>query len=278
MKKLFNLKEWLTVADAARHLSILFGENVAEADVLRLALDGHLTLSVNFINHTRGRCGRVVSFGDARRTSIPLLDGGGSVSALEGVRIGEDQVFERDQEVVAIVGVWDLTMCGAERLDVEHQYQLLTGGPPVELILLDGPIVSREDGTHCQLQSHFSNNEFMDPGSLETPRNHRDNYYPAGGLPADSVLVVRTSALQELESQLSEPDARVEKPLERRERNTLLIIIAALARLAKIDVTKPAKAGTAIENQAALMGAEVSSRTIQNHLKLIPDALDRRNK
>jgi hypothetical protein len=46
-----KFKEWLTVPDAARHLSILFGEDVSEADVLQLALDGHLTLSVHFVNH-----------------------------------------------------------------------------------------------------------------------------------------------------------------------------------------------------------------------------------
>ncbi len=60
MKKLLNLKHWLTVPDAARHLSMFFGEDVSEADILRLALDGHLTLSVNFVNHTTGRCGPVV--------------------------------------------------------------------------------------------------------------------------------------------------------------------------------------------------------------------------
>ena len=60
MRKLLKLKEWLTVPDAARHLSILFEEEVAEADVLRLALDGHLTLSVLFVNHTHARCGSIV--------------------------------------------------------------------------------------------------------------------------------------------------------------------------------------------------------------------------
>jgi hypothetical protein len=40
LKKLPKLKDWLTVPDAARHLSILFGDDVSEADVLRLALDG----------------------------------------------------------------------------------------------------------------------------------------------------------------------------------------------------------------------------------------------
>ena len=35
--KLFNLKEWLTLDDAAKHLSIVFGEEVTRADILRLA-------------------------------------------------------------------------------------------------------------------------------------------------------------------------------------------------------------------------------------------------
>lgn len=48
MSKLFKLKEWLTMGDAARHLSLAFGENVTEADVFRLALDGHMTFVCAF--------------------------------------------------------------------------------------------------------------------------------------------------------------------------------------------------------------------------------------
>src|ERR1700739_3911097 len=69
MKKLLNLKKWLTVAGAARHLGILFGEDVSEADVLRLALDGHLTLSVYFVNGARGRCGPAVRAGGSKSTN-----------------------------------------------------------------------------------------------------------------------------------------------------------------------------------------------------------------
>ena len=47
------LKEWLTVPDAAKRLSVIFGEEVTEADVLRLALDGHLKLSIYFVNIKR---------------------------------------------------------------------------------------------------------------------------------------------------------------------------------------------------------------------------------
>lgn len=54
---LFNLKEWLTLEDAAHHLSIMFGEEVTVADVLRLAIDKRLTLSVDFVNHGTVRKG-----------------------------------------------------------------------------------------------------------------------------------------------------------------------------------------------------------------------------
>ena len=43
--KLFALKKWLSIADAAKRLSASFGEEVTEADIFRLALDGELRLS-----------------------------------------------------------------------------------------------------------------------------------------------------------------------------------------------------------------------------------------
>jgi hypothetical protein len=77
---------------------------------------------------------------------------------------------------------------------------------------------------------------------------------------------------------MSEPAQIAEKPLGRRERNTLLVIIGALAELPKIDVKKPSGAAVAIEAQTALMGARVAARTIEDHLKRIPDAIEDRNK
>ncbi len=277
LKKLLNLKQWLTVPDAARHLSILLGEDVSEADVLRLALDGHLTLSVYFVNHTSARCGPIVSRADAKRHTVPAFDNFEATEIIEGVEVG-DQVIEYLPLIFQLQDVWDLKMQGAEQIDVEHRYQFLTGGPPVDLYSLAGAIVCREDGTHCQLQLHFSENEFANPKNLKKPHNDPANYYPAPGLPADSVLVVRTSSLRDLEARLSEPDQRAEKPLQRRERNTLLVIIAALAELPKIDVKKPSSAAAAIESQTIRMGARVSARRIEDHLKLIAGALEDRNK
>jgi hypothetical protein len=96
-------------------------------------------------------------------------------------------------------------------------------------------------------------------------------------LPSDSVFVIRTSALQELEARISEHDKRIEKPIESRERTTLLLIIAALAQLAKIDTSKPSSAATSIESQTALLGVRVAARTIENHLKRIPEAMESRS-
>lgn len=131
---------------------------------------------------------------------------------------------------------------------------------------------------HCLLQSHYSDNEFANPKNLRVPRNHPDNYYPAGGLPADSVLVVRTSALHDLEAKQSEPDQKAEKPMGQRERTTLLVLIAALAKMNKIDVTKPSSVAVAIASQTDLLGAAVAARAIENHLNLIPEALERLSK
>lgn len=64
MSKLLNYLVWLTVPDAARRLSEILGETVSEATVLRLGLDGHLKLSLRFVNHARGRRGRVSRYSE----------------------------------------------------------------------------------------------------------------------------------------------------------------------------------------------------------------------
>ena len=69
-----------------------------------------------------------------------------------------------------------------------------------------------------------------------------------------------------------------EKPLSTNERNTLLVMIAALCRDAKIDYLKPAQAAGKILHTAAVMGLQIGETTIETHLKKIPDALEARMK
>lgn len=70
-----------------------------------------------------------------------------------------------------------------------------------------------------------------------------------------------------------------EKPLDTRERASLLIMLAALAEIAgveKVDITVPTKAAEIIEAATGRLHTPLEKRTILKHLKLANDILDRR--
>lgn len=315
MSKLLKLKSWLTVEDAAKRLSISAGEEVTEADILRLALDGHLTLSVYFVNHARGRPGRIEPIGPQHfvieKTEMPTSQEEAMAWLAEQLRNIQGDLLPNGKEVLIlegdeqkpprIEGVWDLLMLGAERLDIEHEYQILTDGPSVELICLGGALVANPDRTKVfQLLDNFKHSAHSTKtapsttkveASTETqeamtwlkamidsasPQREEENlrYYPAAGLPDDSVLVVRTAALRELEEKLL---ADEEKPIHPRERQSIGQIIAALAAMAELDLSEPYAADETLRAEAARHGIELPSSpgTI---VKFLKDAATRTGK
>lgn len=321
MNKLFKLKRWLTVPEAARHLSIVLGEEVCDSDVLRLALDGHLQLSVDFVNGALARIGKIIPIEEAKRVpGIPLRRDGKPCEPYEivlGLKVNDEEVLQFDEKVVSIQGIWDLCMIGGERLDVEHKYYQDVSGVAVESINLDGSFVKREDELYCQLQESYETNEFM-VGSevylrkwetqmaldnigpseakvrLDGHKEERkqflaerkarkdagrdsENYFPAGGLLDDSVLIVRTDALRGFEESISEKLSAAEKPLTTRERNTLLTIIAGLCDYSGINCQERGAAGQ-IAKMIEKIGVAVTDDTIRKVLSKIPDAVEARLK
>jgi hypothetical protein len=298
MSKLLKLKEWVTTSDAAVHLSKVLQENVTRADVLRLGLDGHLRLAVNFVNSVKARYGTVVPLVDAKYRTVPKhivdrLQIAGierNVVKLEGVQIDANNVLELDDEITTLQGVYDLPLIGTERLDIEHQYQQLTGGPAVALNCLEGPFVNGENGRLCQIQESFALNEFVSgpraaldaldtrvardaPQPEEADRlkeqhakSRRDffkreerryditRYYPAPTLPVDSVIVVRITALTKLLQRLEPDDVSHEVSLDQREENTLLRIIGALVEL-MLETTSLGKKMSVFDNQSSIIDA-----------------------
>jgi hypothetical protein len=323
--KLLKLKEWLTISETAKHLSIMFGEDVTEADVLRLGLDRHLTLSVNFVNYAKAKCGdkflpveewdksfkEIASWENARimvnsqgliviyfdnfdlvfyqkeddlvrnhgpwnplgpderlkslylknlsvekqRESLNAMIDGAIKFAHNQSKIFHGKVppsihcFKGD--VITIKGIWNLPMLGAEKLDIEHQYQMLTNGPEITLSSLDGAFVEDEKGVIWQLQDTFdeeyikamnseeskkknlefyadflkkkiSKNEIDEKEAenllaerkkkLERPKAYDDKYYPSGGLPEDSVLVVRTEVLRDFMNRIASENSDRKTP------------------------------------------------------------------
>ena len=48
--KLYSLKEWLTLDDAASHLTAVLAEKVSVTDILQLAIQKRIKLSVNLLS------------------------------------------------------------------------------------------------------------------------------------------------------------------------------------------------------------------------------------
>lgn len=229
MDKLFKIKQWLLLGDAAERLSKTFEERVTEADILQLALQGRLRLSANFVNGQTARPGTIVPYDKAKTFSVTPPGFDEPEELLRGVQISQTEVIDFDDDsMIGVSGIWDLPMIGAERLDIEHRYHLLTGGPEVTGVMLDGVFIVNGGGRVCQLQARF-----------DKQKDGREGFYPAGGLPDDVVIVVRPSALAEFEATLDDtshgPSPRdhkdIDRPIETRERRNLLTVIEALRNL-----------------------------------------------
>lgn len=328
MSKLLKLKQWLTVSEAAAHFSTSLDEPVSVADLYRLSLDGHLTLSAYFVNHTYGRLGKIVPIENASILTItpehPLYKfGAGSRGKSDpgfeipeqivlGVALDDKNVLDFEERVVTIDGVWDLMMVGSEALDVEHLYQGLVNGPPVELESIDGAFVRRGD-VICQLVESFDNNEYQkgSKASLDAMERHlRENklsddeekkirdqyqqdrkeylkdraeadcsndYYPAGKLPDDALLVIRSEEIIRFLQSLSDPVMAHDKPLTTKERHTLLVLIAALCANSDIDYSQRGIA-SALALMTENIAAPLTDDTIRKILGQIDDALEARRR
>lgn len=271
MSKLFKLKRWLTLPVAANHLTTVFRQEVSEADILRLALDNRLELSVVFVGRVMASLCKPVDYSEVKYDEVPNMNGdgilrlpiGGQIvtEANGGLLQSQEKVFHLENDEP-----YGLTMMGGERGDIEYRYWTLVGGPQIETTNLNGTFVS-SGKTVYQLKSKL-------PGK----KGEQPNFYPIGGLPDDTALVVTYDALLNLEKFIAESDQIEEKPLATNERNTLLTIIAALAKEAKINLSSPGKAALSIENLTDGLGAHVSKRAIEEHFKKIPSALETRLK
>ena len=162
--KLFKLKAWLTLPEAAKHLTGVCGEEVTEADILRLSLDGHLKLSVFFVNHAYVKPGKTIFFDEKKladsinkgvypkefRWAASIGDQNKMIMLC--LRIDVGKFLEIGDKIVQIDGVWDLPMIGNEHIDIEFKYHRLTDGPSVDLVNIDGTFVEGPNGIICQLQ------------------------------------------------------------------------------------------------------------------------------
>lgn len=274
MNKLFKLKEWLTVPEAAKHLSIILGEEVTEADVLRLALDRHLKLSINLVDQAQAKWAKIVPIEDAQYRELPARrfprrEKGKPRRILRGSKIDDKRVLECADDIVNLKGVYDLLMIGAGPLNIERKYQNLTGGPAITLIATNhrGVLVKQADGEIYQLQDSFKQEEATTSPDIMKLFNRI--YYPAEKLPEDTVLVLRTEELRKFEESVNDTPANADKPLTNIERDSLLKLVIGMA-VSGYRYAPYAKKNTAVADIAAdlaLLGLPLGDDTIRKYLK-----------
>lgn len=227
MSALFHLRPWLTLNEAATFVSKEGGQKITEPELLRLALDGLLVLSVNLPKPVRA-------------TFTP----GGWIKDTDGI--------------------WDLVMDRTGRLEVESRWYRMRGDYSVSGDCRIGAKVRRGD-TECQLP----------PDAGQTGMTT----YGPSALPRSSEIVIRMSELTALAQRLTttatetaQPaDKSIDRPLEQRERVTLLRVIAGLANLSQADLSQPRKFGEAVEAATDSMGIRVSAQTVAKYLKMASD-------
>ncbi|PTL90142.1 hypothetical protein C6W88_05620 [Halomonas litopenaei] len=107
--KLYSLKEWFTLEDVASHLTAVFSEKVTVADILQLALQKRIKLSVNLISSAEANKGTVHDITEGRvilhpaETPLSWLRGDEPKTSLEKklravgvVKIGDIQNLDEE--------------------------------------------------------------------------------------------------------------------------------------------------------------------------------------
>ena len=304
MSKLFKLKEWLTLDEAANHLSSVFGEPVTIADIYQLALDNHIMLSVNFINLAEAKKVELIEVADLEyKIVVPSGIKGFPEGKSFRVPINAKYPISREYwlksiepELLMIKGLWDLPMIGDEKLTIEHLYQQETSGISIKEEPHKGVFIQREN-TYFQLYNSFGNepeakaelNDTVDTSSecdsdvysnlneVNSFRPKTDHSYPLSTLSMqDAILVVKMKEVTRFIQSFEETPAKV-KPLTSKERNSLLVLLGAVLKDNDID---PNQRGitTSLVAMTELIAAPLSDDTIRKILSQIKPAIDLRSK
>ena len=312
MSKLNKLRKWLTLEQTVNRISKELGEPVTVADLYQFCLDGHLKLSAYFVNNAKVKVVTLIKKEDIKykQKYIRVTKGTPKPIPVEAANIDPKDVqycnipinaqypISKDYwlqkiepKLHTINGLWDLTMIGAERLDIEHQYQQETSGIEVNTQSQCG-VYLQQGSLICQLHISFESDPPLDSGSQSDdvisdeerrdlkidesnidsvlkkmrPRPlNREQSNPAERLgEQEHVLVVRGSEITRFIQSLEEKPQE-DKPLHGKERATLHILFASALKMAKIDLDEKGIVKR-IERAAESNNTPISNQNIRNTL------------
>ncbi|MGR6981772.1 hypothetical protein ACUHGC_10440 [Testudinibacter sp. P27/CKL/0425] len=153
--KIYKFKKWLTLEDAAKKLSLELEDEISVSDILQLAVDGELKISVYFPHDWTGIVCDVTS--DQKKANASYKD----VIGLEGERVrifkyekcSEFEYIKRLDKSSFIAGVYELKLIGNEKLDLEFELKQRKSLPTVDVINLSGFYVKDKNGLIIERQT-----------------------------------------------------------------------------------------------------------------------------
>lgn len=239
MKKLYTLKSWFSLDDAAERLGSGLGESVTVNDVLQLVVENHLPLSW-YARHIPAR--RVAPytalFGKGFRPEFNELFPNTLAASEDTLKaIGSWEPLDGEDAIAYLDGPYrlELEQCGA-LMDWIHAHLTHTGG---ELTSIDGFFVSEPDGTLWQIMEHNSGGSYTTPDGNE--KELKPFYHPSGIFPDEAELVIQRQHIESFENSLAKASNTKQAPLSHRAETSYLNMIAALLDVITTGIPTPEK-------------------------------------
>lgn len=103
VSKLYKLKSWLTLNDAAKFLSLSLDEEVSVSDILHLALERHLKISVNIFTSIPAKKGKIVNILDSPVTILKRQKSGEITTHLP-IQLNQSEPTDLELELQLLSG------------------------------------------------------------------------------------------------------------------------------------------------------------------------------
>lgn len=253
MRKLYRLRRWLELGEAAAAIGETLGERFETSDLIKLTLEGRVALSVYLPEIEEGW-----EYVERHKSEV----GGGLF--LNGDPTGP-MVYQLQKGDFAIeAGLWRLPLwADANRHHFRNLLQREYAKPLLESTFLEfteGIVLQREN---CLVQLRaFREDEWGDEKG--------ERWRQAIGIPEHALTVVETLELEKLMEFLSAGvDEDFPKPLGNRERETLLklVIGMAIGAYGHNPAAKKTDTVSQIVDDLARAGAPLSDETVRKYLK-----------
>lgn len=239
--KLFKLKEWFSIDETAKRLTSSLGEEVTPVDIYRLALDRHLTLSLNIIEN---RHNLIVQPVELRQCSIKdlFVELGDGYEALLHTNANLDLVTDHiipTGEIVNIdVGFVDFPMIGSEILEVERLYNKSRNIETEERYSSHGILIKSENGKLYRLMQRLYDKESLVFAKYNSPdyfgsMSKASDYFHSYIIPEDIEIVVRRKNIEKFELALLENNNEDEINFEQSKQLIALILKALKEKASK---------------------------------------------